>query len=193
MNNMPPQIINTRKPLIEHKPVVLQSKRTRSIKSLALTTARHFNCRHITGKTTCKGISYKLNHSNMSIKIKVIEKSKPGITGGGEKKFYASTVYDGEVTLEKLIKSITKICTVNGADVMAVLYALVEVTQDAIENGKIVRLGDLGSLRISISSNGEIKEEDVSASSVKNARTVFTPGKRLKSSLRTMEYTKVIK
>ncbi len=129
----------------------------------------------------------------MPIKFKVIKKGQPGVVGGGDKKFYASTVYKGEVTLEKLTKRIVKICTVSGADILAVLYALVDVMQDSLEDGQIVRLGHLGSLRISISSKGEEEEEDVSASSIRNARTVFTPGMELKTMLQTLKYSKEAK
>ncbi len=36
----------------------------------------------------------------MSIKYKTIQKAQPGVAGGGDKKFYASPVYQGEKTLE---------------------------------------------------------------------------------------------
>ena len=57
----------------------------------------------------------------MPLKFKVIEKAQPGVLGGGEKKFYASPVLDGEMTLSGLTKSIEKISTVSGADIRAVL------------------------------------------------------------------------
>jgi len=71
-----------------------------------------------------------------------------------------------------------------------VLYAMVDVMKDALADGQIVRLGDLGSLRISISSNGEDTADKVSAKSVKAARTIFTPGAELKNQLKNMKYEK---
>jgi len=53
-----------------------------------------------------------------------------------------------------------------------------------------VRLGELGSLRINISSTGEETAEKVSAKSVKGAKTVFTPGTVLKELLKTLKYEK---
>ncbi|MDY3434463.1 DNA-binding protein, partial [Riemerella anatipestifer] len=44
----------------------------------------------------------------MSIKYKTIQKAQPGVAGGGDKKFYASPVYQGEKTLEGLTKDIEK-------------------------------------------------------------------------------------
>ena len=126
----------------------------------------------------------------MAIKYNVIERGQPGVAGGGEKKFYASTVANGEMTLNKLTKNIEKISTVSGADIRAVVYAMVDVMKDALADGQIVRLGDLGSLRISLSSNAEDTAEAVNASTIKGARTIFTPGKDLKEMLKILEYQK---
>jgi hypothetical protein len=45
----------------------------------------------------------------MAIKFKVIERGRPGVPGGGEKKFYASAVMAGELSLAELTKAIEKI------------------------------------------------------------------------------------
>lgn len=126
----------------------------------------------------------------MPIKFKVIERGQPGVAGGGTKKFYASPVMDGEMTLADLTKSIEKICTVSGADIRAVLYALVDVSVDSLSDGTIVRLGDLGSLRASLSSEGKDKETEVTASAVKNASIIFTPGTRIKEMLAAAKFQK---
>ena len=126
----------------------------------------------------------------MAIKYKVIERGQPGVVGGGKKKFYASVNSDGEMTLNGLTKRIEKISTVSGADIRAVVYAMVDVMKDALEEGKIVRLGEFGSLRVGISSNGEKAEKDVSANSIKGAKTIFNPSQNLKEMLKTLKYVK---
>jgi predicted histone-like DNA-binding protein len=124
------------------------------------------------------------------IKFNVIERGQPGVVGGGEKKFYASTKNNGNHTLEDLTKTIEKISTVSGADIRAVLYAMVDAMTTSLSNGNIVRLGELGSLHVSISSNGEEKKEDVSASSIKTARVLFRPGKKIRNMLDNLKYVK---
>ena len=126
----------------------------------------------------------------MPIKFKAIEKGQPGVVGGGEKKWYASTVTNGEMTLEELTKAIEKICTVSGADIRAVLYALVDVSIDRLENSDIVRLGDLGSFRVSIKSEGVSEASKVDSSIIKGAGIIFTPGTRLKEMLANVKYQK---
>ncbi|MBN2348111.1 MAG: HU family DNA-binding protein [Bacteroidales bacterium] len=127
----------------------------------------------------------------MSVKFKVIEKGQPGVAGGGEKKFYASTSSDGEVSLAGLTTSIEKISTVSGADIRAVLYALVDVMTDTLADGRIVRMGELGSLRVSISSEGKLTAEEVNANAIRNSKVIFTPGKKIKDMLSILQYTKV--
>jgi predicted histone-like DNA-binding protein len=126
----------------------------------------------------------------MAINFKVVQRGQPGVTGGGEKKYYASPVLDGEMTLPEITKAIEKICTASGADILAVLYALVDVSIDNLSNGTIVRLGDLGSLRPSISSEGRTTEDEVNANVVKSASVLFTPGTRIKQMLSVVKFKK---
>ena len=126
----------------------------------------------------------------MSIKFKVIERGQPGVVGGGKKKFYASPVMDGEFDLNDITKAIDKMCTVSGADIRAVLYALVDVSIDQLAQGTIVRLGDLGSLRTSISAEGQATADAVTASTIKGASIIFTPGTRIKETLSAAKFQK---
>lgn len=126
----------------------------------------------------------------MAIKFKIISRGEPGVKGGGQKKFYASPVSDGEVDLDGLTRAIEKISTVSGADIRAVLYAMVESMDDMLADGKIVRLGELGSLRASFSSEGHENEKEVSAKSIKSSKVIFTPGKMIKKMLKNLVYKK---
>ncbi len=90
----------------------------------------------------------------MAIKYKTIKRGQPGVVGGGTQKFYAAPVTQGERDLEQITTSVEKISTVSGADIRGVLYGTVDVVTDDLANGLIVRLGDLGSLRLSLSSDG---------------------------------------
>jgi predicted histone-like DNA-binding protein len=126
----------------------------------------------------------------MAVKYKVIKKAEPGVKGGGNGKYYATPVVQGERSLEQITKSIEKISTVSGADIRAVLYAMVDVITDDLANGLIVRIGDLGSLRLSLSSEGFANEADVTAKAVKNSKILFTPGTKLKDMQKTLKFEK---
>ncbi|MFC0342909.1 HU family DNA-binding protein [Epilithonimonas hispanica] len=126
----------------------------------------------------------------MSVKYKVIEKGQPGVAGGGVKKYYATSVFTGEKNLEQLTKSIEKISTVSGADIRAVLYAMVDVITEELSDSQIVRLGELGSLRLNVSSDGKDTSKDVSATAIRSTKLVFTPGKKLKEMQQTLKFEK---
>jgi len=127
----------------------------------------------------------------MAIQIKSVERGQPGVAGGGTKKFYASPVHGREITLDGLTKAIEKTSTVSGADIRAVLYAMVEEAVNGLSEGRIIRLGELGSMRITLSSEGKNRPEEVTASAVKKAGVIFTPGTKLQSMLKTAKFTKV--
>jgi predicted histone-like DNA-binding protein len=126
----------------------------------------------------------------MAIRFKTIERGQPGVAGGGTKKFYASPVMDGEINLAELTKAIEKICTVSGADIRAVLYALVDVSIDNLANGTIVRLGELGSMRISLSSEGKATAAEVTASAIKSTSVIFVVGTRIQEMLDAAKFQK---
>lgn len=126
----------------------------------------------------------------MAIKFKAIERGEPGVAGGGTKKFYANIVTDGEVSIDELTKAIERMCTVNGADIRAVLYALVDVSVDQLANGKIIRLGELGSMRMSLSSEGKPAIEEVTASVIKGTSVIFTPGQKIKEMQNNLKFQK---
>ena len=106
-------------------------------------------------------------------------------------KFYARAQASGDVNIREMSERIQQSCTVTKADVQAVLVALEDVIIDALKGGEIVRLGDLGTFQIGISSKGAETEEDYDASLIKKARINFRPGLALVGVLSGLSYKKV--
>ena len=127
----------------------------------------------------------------MPIKYKVIERGDPR-DKNAPKKFYATVVNDGELDLPSIGKRLEKRSGVNSIDVNAVLLGLVQLAQEEItEGGRTIRLGDLGSLAVSISSEGSDKAEDVSSNNIRGIKLIFRPSKALKDALKVVSYKKV--
>jgi predicted histone-like DNA-binding protein len=124
----------------------------------------------------------------MAIQFKALKRGQPGVAGGGVQKYYAAPVMSGEMDLEGLTQAIEKISTVSGADIRAVLYALVDVSVSSLGNGQIVRLGDLGSIRVTFKSKGVATAEEVTANLIHNPGVVFTPGMRIKKAFADVKY-----
>lgn len=125
----------------------------------------------------------------MAVKFNVVERGNPS-DPEAPKKFYASAIMNGKADIEELIGRIEKISTVSGADIRGVLYSIIDIVPDILSQGRSVRIGDLGTFRVSISSEGSETEEEVSAKNVRSARIIFTPGKKFKTMLSGLSYSK---
>ena len=106
-------------------------------------------------------------------------------------KYYGHVQASGDINLREMSERIQQTCTVHKSDVYAVLVALEDVITDALRGGEIVRLGDLGTFQIGISSKGAVTEEDYDESLIKKARINFRPGTALSGILGSLVYKKV--
>lgn len=91
-------------------------------------------------------------------------------------KFYASPVNSGKVTLKELAARIERNSSLSKGDILNVISNLLDELPEYLKDGKSVKLGDFGTLRISFSSEGVDKPEQVNASLIKKKRVIFTPG-----------------
>ena len=126
----------------------------------------------------------------MAVPYSVVSRGNPS-KPTEPKKFYASANSSGEISLRDLAKEIAEISTMSLPDVVGVLESVVMLAPRHISQGKIIRLGELGSLRISVSSEGKETPEEVSAKQIKSNKYIFTPGKELQNALKNVEYVKV--
>ena len=106
-------------------------------------------------------------------------------------KYYGHVQASGDIDIREMSERIQQTCTVHKSDVFAVLVALEDVITDALKGGEIVRLGDLGTLQIGISSKGAETEEDYSDSLIKKARINVRPGSALVGILSSLTFAKV--
>lgn len=106
-------------------------------------------------------------------------------------KFYAQAQARGDVNIREMASRIQGTCTVTKADVYAVLVALEDVIVEALQNGEIVRLGDLCTLQVGLSGKGTLTEEEYEDTLIKKARINFRPGPVLAGALTSLKFTKV--
>ena len=106
-------------------------------------------------------------------------------------KYYGHVQARGDINLREMAERIQSTCTVHKSDVFAVLVALEDVITEALKSGEIVRLGDLGTFQIGISSKGAVTEEDYTDSLIKKARINFRPGSALVGALDGLTFQKV--
>lgn len=110
-----------------------------------------------------------------------------------EGKYYAQAQARGEAGIRELSQRIQQSCTVTRADVMAVLIALEDVVADSLANGEIVRLGELGSLQVSLRGKGAISPEEYHDGLIEKGKILFRSGETLSTMLDTLKYQRVEK
>ena len=125
-----------------------------------------------------------------SVTYSVVPRRNPS-EKGTPPKYYAQAQARGDVSLRDMAERIQSSCTVHKSDVYAVLVALEDVVADAIQNGEIVRLGDLCTLQVSLSGKGAVTEEDYTADLIKRAKINFRPGTVLANALASLSFSKV--
>ena len=125
-----------------------------------------------------------------SVTYSVVPRTKPG-EKNDPPKFYAQAQARGDVNIREMAERIQNSCTVHKSDVYAVLVALEDVVADAIQNGEIVRLGELCTLQVGLSGKGSLTEEDYNDTLIKRAKINFRPGKVLAEALGTLKFSKV--
>lgn len=127
--------------------------------------------------------------TTMSVKYHVVARGKPG-DPSAPKKYYASVKSIGRVTVFDIAEEINRMSTVSSIDLAAMLEAFLVTIPQKLAEGKIVDLGEFGSLRLRVQSEGSDTPEEVSASNIKRAFARFSPGKRFKRVLRNITFQK---
>jgi len=125
----------------------------------------------------------------MAVKYKVVEMGNPG-DQSAPKKFYARLVSNGEITLHSLSKEIAGRSSLTVGDVKNVIEQLIELIPQHLAEGKIVRLGTLGSISLTCSSEGKETAAKVNPSCIKSIKASYRPSNDLKSSLADLKFEK---
>jgi len=106
-------------------------------------------------------------------------------------RYYAQAQARGDVNVREMAERIQATCTVHKSDVYAVLVALEDVIAEALQNGEIVRLGDLCTLQVSLSGKGAMTEEEYTTDLIKKSKVNFRPGRVLSNALASLSFSKV--
>ena len=123
------------------------------------------------------------------MKIKLIERRKPG-TKTGPGKFYASPVNVGKKTLRDIAHDIAGRSSLTRGDIENVLSNFMDCLPHYLRDGFSVQLGEFGTMRLTLSSEGAETVKAFKTETIK-PRVTFTPGVELKAALRETSYETV--
>ena len=116
------------------------------------------------------------------MKYKVIEKGNP-LNPNAPKKQYASPVNAGKFTLKEFAKQIADRSSLSRGDVENVLSNFLEELPTFLKLGMSVKLGDFGTMRLSLQSEGVDLGQKYDASKIKGVKIIFTPSTELKADI----------
>ena len=123
------------------------------------------------------------------MKNKLIERRKPG-TKTGPGKFYASPVNVGRKTLRDIAHDIAGRSSLTRGDIENVLANFMDCLPHYLRDGFSVQLGEFGTMRLTLSSEGAATVKAFKTETIK-PRVTFTPGVELKAALRENSYETV--
>lgn len=111
----------------------------------------------------------------------------------GSQLYYAQAKASGESSLDYLCTMISARSSISSADTKAVLDSLVFMIMNELREGRIVRLGDLGSFRATFGSEGVSDPTEFNASTmIRTPKYTFVPGRLLKDARRSMSFKRIL-
>ena len=122
------------------------------------------------------------------MKYKLVSRVNP--QDRSKSKWYAAPVNEGKITKTELAKEVVNISALSRGDVSSVIENLLDVIPKYLLMNKSVSLGELGTLRLSFSSEGVEDSKDFNTSKMSNLKVVFTPGSELKKQLKDAKFEK---
>lgn len=116
-------------------------------------------------------------------KYKLIKRSNPQ-DKAAPRKWYATPIGEQAESVKAMTRAATEYTTTAPIEMEGAFQLLSAYAKQQLQQGHIVRVGDLGTLRVSFSSEGV---EDITkfnaVSMIKNPRLIFTPSKEFRESV----------
>ena len=123
------------------------------------------------------------------MKIKLVKRKKPGIKDDVGK-LYANPVNVGKKTMHDIAKDIAGRSSLTRGDIENVLFNFIDRLPSYLRDGFSVQLGEFGTMRLTLSSEGAATVKAFKTETIK-PRVTFTPGVELKAALRENSYETV--
>ena len=122
------------------------------------------------------------------MKIKMVQRKNP--QKKSEVKYYASPVNAGKKTLRDIAHDIAGRSSLTRGDIENVLSNFMDCLPHYLRDGFSIQLGEFGTMRLTLSSEGAATEKAFKTEKIK-PRVTFTPGVELKAALRENSYETV--
>ena len=125
----------------------------------------------------------------MTARYSVVAKVNPQ-DPQGPRKFYPSFKRNGRTTRRTLAVEAADRSTLSDADMDAALANLLTLIPKHLASGQIVDLGDFGTFRLTIRTEGSETEDEVTTRNIRKVNVRFTPGHAFKEMLGEVKFIK---
>jgi len=125
----------------------------------------------------------------LCMRYKFIERANP-LDKDAPKKLYAAPVYNGKIDKKQIADDLVLISSLSRGDISSVIENLLDSIPKYLLRGYSVQLGDLGTLRISFSSEGVDDPDSFHVGMIRGKKILFTPGPAFKKILADLVYDK---
>lgn len=123
------------------------------------------------------------------MKYKLVSRKNPQNLQAAEK-LYAAPVNDGKITQKEISADIVGLSSLSRGDVNNVIDCLLDTVPKYLLMGKSVSLGELGTLRISFSSEGVNTADEFTMNKISGVRVIFTPSPALRKAVADIKFEK---
>lgn len=106
------------------------------------------------------------------------------------RKYYAVKQNQGTVSVRQLARRISRETMLGLVETTAVIEALLSAVPDLLAEGQVVSLGEFGSFRLTIKSEGAESPETFNRSNIKRSKIHFRPGREFANRLSLVEYSR---
>lgn len=124
------------------------------------------------------------------VRYKVITRVNPQ-DPSAPNKYYPQIQNAGKITIRDMARDAAKISTLSSIDIAAAVEAFLEIIPEKLADGKTVQLGDFGTFRLRVRTEGSDTEEEVTSRNITKTTMAFRPGKHPQKFLDGVEYEKV--
>jgi predicted histone-like DNA-binding protein len=118
----------------------------------------------------------------MSIFYKKVQRINPS-NPSAPKLWYPVLKSIGQVKEKQVAQQLADETTLNPKEAEMTFYQLLKVITNQLLDSHTVQLGDLGTFRVTLRSEGSATEEEVNPSKIKGIHVRFTPSKALREQL----------
>ena len=106
-------------------------------------------------------------------------------------KHYPQILNAGKETIRDMARDAAKISTLSSIDIAAAVEAFLEIIPEKLSDGKTVELGDFGTFRLRVRTEGSDTAEEVTSRNIVKTTMTFRPGKHPQRFLDGVEYEKI--